>query len=297
MSPKLSRRSLLTAAALAPLVRAAKYSPVFAGQAFVWTQHYGRLGQKTNEHYGDILAGFASAGFKNVELMSDWFSPDFAERTAGLLKQNKLACPVCYNGGPMHTADGSEKTIASTLDLARRIRKVNPGLAAISFNANPLPQRAAKTDAELAIQAKSLTRLGDELAREKLRFLVHQHDPEMLNKAREWRHILANTNPRTVEVCLDTHWVFRGGEDVMTHLKEAAPRLAALHLRNSKDKIWLEEFGAGDIDYAQVADFLKSIGYRGYLTVELAYDKETRISQPIETSLKRSLEYAKKVFA
>ncbi|MFN0169149.1 MAG: sugar phosphate isomerase/epimerase family protein [Bryobacteraceae bacterium] len=292
----MSRRAFLISSAIASRARANDRAPAFAVQVYVWTQHYERLNDKASRHYGDILAACASAGYRHVELLSDWFTLESAERTMDLLRQNKLTSPIVYNGGPMHNGDGAQSTIAATLALARRIRSVNPSLVAISFNASALPRRERKSDAELEIQAQAINRLGDELAKEKVRLFVHQHDPEMRENAREWRYMLAHTNPKTVEVCLDTHWVFRGGQDVMTHLKEAGPRLASLHLRNSRDKIWLDEFAAGDIDYGEVARFLKSIRYRGYLVVELAWDRETRITRPLDVNLKRSLEYARKVF-
>jgi sugar phosphate isomerase/epimerase len=125
--------------------------------------------------------------------------------------------------------------------------------------------------------------------------MFHQHAPEMANNAREWRHLLANTDPE-VKVCLDVHWIYRGGQDVMTILKEAAPRLAALHLRNSKDGIWLEELADGDVDYRQVAAYLKDYGFNGYLVVELAWDPKTRITAPLESNIRRSLNYAEDIF-
>ncbi len=84
--------------------------------------------------------------------------------------------------------------------------------------------------------------------------------------------------------------------DVMTLLAECASRLGALHLRNSRKGVWLEEFGDGDIDYRQVAAYLKKIGFRGYLVVELAYDKNTEITRPLVESLRLSRKYAEEVF-
>lgn len=288
---------MLASAMAAPLAQAAKgYRPIFAGQAYVWSQHYGRQNQKLQDHYGPVLKSFHDAGYDTLELVSEFFRPEFAERTAGLLRQHKLKVPVVYNGGEMHTEAGAEKTISSTLDLARRLKKSLGRLDAINFNPNPLPKKVLKSDAELKIQAAALNRLAEELRSEGSRLFIHQHDPEMMENSREWRHVLANTDPSLVLFCLDTHWVLRGKQDVMTLLREAGPRLASLHLRNSRNGIWLEELADGDIDYRAVAQYLKESGFQGYLVVELAWDKETEITRPLESSLRRSLEYAKQVF-
>lgn len=294
----ISRRSFLAAPAIAlPSMGAGKgYSPIFAGQAYVFQQHYGRLHEPIENHFDEIFQTFRIAGYEYLELTNVFFAPEYTERTAGLLKRHKLKLPIVYNGGVMHTEEGAERTIADTLALARRVKKATGTLDWVDVNPNPLPKGAAKSDAELAIQAKALNRLATELSREKLGLMVHQHAPEMADNAREWRHMVANTDPKLVKICLDVHWVLRGGQDVMTLLKEAAPRLAALHLRNSKDGIWLEEFADGDIDYKQVAAYLKDFGFKGYMVVELAWDPKTDLTASLESNIRRSLNYAEAVF-
>lgn len=293
------RRHLLAALAAPALLPAqGRYNPTFAGQAYVWSQHFARLNLKLEDHFDQILGSFARSGYRTLELVGNsFFAPQFAERTAGLLRKYKLKVPVVYNGGEMHTEAGADKTIAATLDLARRVRKATGVLESISFNPNPLPKGAPKSDAELAIQAAAITRLATELRRENAGLMLHQHAPEMADSAREWRHLLANTDPALVKVCLDTHWVLRGGQDVMTLLAESTPRLASVHLRNSRNGVWLEELADGDLDYRAVAAHLRQHNYRGYLVVELAYDRDTAITAPLESSLRRSLDYARRVFA
>jgi sugar phosphate isomerase/epimerase len=293
----MKRRTFLTTLAAAAAGGAKPgYAPIFAGQAYVFSQFYAREKQKLEDHFEDVFQAFQAAGYSTLELTSDFFAPVWVERTAGLLKRHKLKVPVVYNGGELHTEAGAEKTIAATAELARRVKKVAGALDAINVNPNPLPKKAPKTDAQLKVQAASLNRLAAELKREGVRLMLHQHDAEMADGAREWRSMLANTDAASVLVCLDTHWVYRGGQDVMSLLAEAAPRLAALHLRNSRGGVWLEELADGDVDYRAVAAFLKRTGFRGYAVVELAWDPQTEITRPLEADLRRSLQYAKSVF-
>jgi sugar phosphate isomerase/epimerase len=58
----------------------------------------------------------------------------------------------------------------------------------------------------------------------------------------------------------------------------------------------MEDFGDGDIDYRAVARHLRSAGFTGYLSVELAWDRETPVTRPLEESLRISREYAERVF-
>jgi inosose dehydratase len=293
----IARRTFLAAGAAAALVRAKKgYAPRIACQTYVYSQHYSRLKQKLEDHFDDIFTGVASAGYTDVQLTSNYFPEEGAAATIALLRKRKLRLPIVYYGGPMHTEEGAQKTIEEVLALTGRLKTVKE-LEAVGFNANPKPKKEAKTDAELEIQARSMNRLAADLKKRKLRLLIHQHDPEMANNAREWRHVLKNTDPNLVGFSLDTHWVLRGGQDVMTIVKEAGTRIGDVHLRNSKNGVWLEELAGGDIDYREVARYLKEIAYRGWLTVELAWDANTEITRSLEENLKRSLAWTKSVFA
>jgi inosose dehydratase len=297
MSHRLSRRGFLNAVAAAPAAVAAKpaYQPRFAGQTYVWSQYFSRGKEDLAAHREEVLAAFAHAGYSEMELFTPFVAPEVAASTADLLRKYNLAAPIVYAGGIMHTADGAQATGDEVLRLADRIRKPF-NLQALNFNPNPKPRKERKSDPELEIQSHAIDRLGAELSRRGLRLFIHQHDPEMAENAREWRHTLRNTNPKRVELCLDVHWVYRGGQDVMTLLEEAAPRLASLHLRNSRNGVWLEELTDGDVDYHRVAACLKQVGFRGWLIPELAWDPNTEITRPLEENLKRSLEYATRVF-
>jgi inosose dehydratase len=299
MSHRLSRRGFLSAIGAVPAAVAAArpvYRPRFAGQTYVWSQYFSRRKEDLAAHREEVLAAFAHGGYSEMELFTPFVAPDVTASTAELLRKYRLTAPIVYAGGVMHTAGGARATVDEVLQLADRIRRPL-GLKAINFNPNPKPRKERKSDAELEIQSKAIDRLGAELSRRALRLFLHQHDPEMAENAREWRHTLRNTNPKHVELCLDVHWVYCGGQDVMTLLAEAAPRLASLHLRNSRNGVWLEELTDGDVDYHRVAAYLKRVGFRGWLIPELAWDPNTEITRPLEENLKRSLEYARRVFA
>ncbi|MBI3463983.1 MAG: TIM barrel protein, partial [Planctomycetes bacterium] len=168
------------------------------------------------------------------------------------------------------------------------------GLKVVVLNPNPVGRE--KTDDELAIQAENLNLLGRLLRSRGLALAIHSHAPEMRSGAREWYHVLQHTKPENVSICLDLHWVLRGGQDPYRLLADAGRRVIDLHLRNSRGGVWAEALADGEIDYSRVADILKHIGYCGTYTVELAYEAKTEPARTIEENLRLSRRYVDLVF-
>jgi inosose dehydratase len=287
-----TRRQFL-AGALAATQAAGKsgYSPTLAAQVYVWTQHLRSQNRTLKDGLEEIFAGTRQAGYERVELMSIFFQPDVREQTLALLKKHRLQVPIVYNGGPMHEAAAAEKTIAETLAVADIVR--GAGARVIDVNPNPKPKKARKSDEELEVQSRALTRLAGELKKRKMQLIVHHHDPEMAENAREWRYMLRHTD---VPFCMDVHWIYRGGQDPLGILREAGKRVASLHLRNSQDGVWTESLGDGDVDYRKVAAHLRQIQYSGFLVVELAYEKGTKITRSLPEDLRLSRIYSEQVF-
>lgn len=292
----MTRRDCLSTLMLAPAAYAKgnKYSPVLTGQAYVWQQVLGREKRTIAEGTEDVMASLAAAGYQRLELTSSFFPPELTERSLRLMEKHNLKLDIIYNGGVMHEAPGAEQTIRDTVALARRLKPA--GIQAVNFNANPKPRRERKTDAELDIQTKAIAELGRQIRAEGLRLTLHQHAPELAENGREWRHMMNGTDPKQVEICLDVHWILRGGLDPMTMLKESMPRLASLHLRNSKNGVWLEDLADGEVDYRAVAAELRKNAFRGWLVVELALEPQTIVTRNVTENLRISREYAKKVF-
>jgi inosose dehydratase len=280
----MTRRELLLSAAAASQARAVTYNPLLATQVYVWTQ------QKASIE--DALAGIARAGYRRVELTNQFFEPDLKERTWTALRANKIELFSAYMGGVMHEPDAAKDTIAKALAMTDVAKTMGANL----INVNPAPLKERKTDEQLATQVKTLNELGAKVKAKGLRLTVHQHAPELRENAREWRYELRNTDPDLVWFCPDVDWFKRGGQDTMTLLKEAGKRAASLHLRSARNGVWMEELGDGDVDYREVAAYLKEIGYQGYLVVELAYEKQTTRTRSLEEDIRRSRLYAEKVF-
>ena len=118
----------------------------------------------------------------------------------------------------------------------------------------------------------------------------------MANNAREWRYILHNTDPRHVQLCIDLDWVHQGDQNPLALLKEAGPRVTEIHVRSSRNKLWLESVENGDIDYREIAQYLSTAGLSPLTVVELAYAPKTEVTRPLEEDLRRSRVYTEQIF-
>jgi len=273
---------------------AAHYAPKLSVEIYIWIQRLASEKKTLAEGVEEVLASFHGAGYRRVELNQDFFKPELRERTLALLTKYNLAPETIYAGTTMHEAAAAEKSVKEVVELARLIKP--HGARIIVTNPSPKPSQARKTDEELDTQAKYVDQLGAELHQQGMKLALHHHTPELVDNAREWRHLLQHTNPRRVYCCVDVHWAYRGGQEVMPFIRATGHRLVELHLRNSRQGTWTEDFGPGDIDYQKVADYLRGIGFKGYLVVELAYEKDTQITRSLDEDLRLSRLYTDKIF-
>jgi len=271
-----------------------RYAPKLSVQIYVWIQQFQSQKRTIAEGLEEALAAIRGAGYRQVELMSDFFQPDLRAKTLSLLKKEQLEIPTLYAGSTLHEAAEGEKSIAAITRTAKELKKA--GLQWIVTNPSPKSHGERKTDPELDLQARNLNRLGAALHKQGVRLMVHHHTPELVDNAREWRFQLQHTDPRLVSCCVDVDWAVRGGQEPLAFLREVGNRLASLHLRNDQQGVWMEDFGAGDIAYSKITDYLEESGFSGYLVVELAYEKGTKITRSLEEDLRLSRLYAEKVF-
>ena len=113
--------------------------------------------------------------------------------------------------------------------------------------------------------------------------------------------MMLGTDPKNVTLCLDAHWVYRGSGNSQIALFDIlnlyGPRVTELHLRQSRNGVWTEVFGPGDIDYPRLAGHLLKIGVKPLLVLEQAIeDGSPNTVKPVE-AFTRSVQYARQVFA
>lgn len=293
----LSRGLKLAGAALLPRTvvqafgRDAGYAPKLSVEAYVWTQYFDSHKLTVAQGVAQALKDTRNAGYRRVELSDPFFTPEVRGRTAALLRQNHLLPESVYASTTLHEPAAAESSVKAVLELAAFLKPL--GTRTIVTDPSPKPQRAPKSDQELATQARYINQLGAGLKAQGIELLLHHHTPELAENAREWWYELDHTS---AGCCVDVHWAYRGGQQVMPFLRRVGARLGDLHLRNSQQGVWMEDFGPGDIDYAEIAAYLHQIRYNGFLVVELAYEKGTAVTRSLEEDLRRSRVYTERTF-
>jgi inosose dehydratase len=290
----MTRRQILVASAAAPLLNAAAKHFDLSVEGYIFQQYAGRSNKKLEDVIDEVIPMARKAGFQNIELNPGFFAAEIRDRVLALIRSQQLRMPSVYVGGAMHTREAADQTIATALDIGKLCAPF--GCKGIVNNPDPKHADEPKTDAELAVQADSLNRMGHALAKSGFDLRVHHHTPQLENNAREWRHILRNTDPDVVHICVDVDWAYEGGFDPLPFLKEVGSRLREIHVRSAKNKVWLEDIEDSDIDYRAVASWLREQSLPVLVVVELAYRTNTVVTRSLEANLRISREYTERVF-
>jgi inosose dehydratase len=303
--PRITRRRFIqaaTAGAVAlPLAgrraHAASEPLHVACNQFCWMNMYQRQNKNFNEDLDTGLAAVKQSGMDGLEAMLG--DAAAAERMVPLLKKHDLEMRSFYTGATLHDAAQTDASIERVVATAARAK---PLIDLQIVVVNPTPLRGeGKTDAQLETQAEAMSELGKQLAEVGTLLAYHFHSPAWVNDGREFHHVMTQTDPHYVKLCLDTHWVYRGSgnnaEQVYAVVKEYGTRVAELHVRQSRDGVWTECMTDGDIDYPRVVSGLKAQGVKPLLVLEQAVERGTPNTMDAVESHRRSRAYVEKVFA
>jgi inosose dehydratase len=266
---------------------------------YSWQTFYSREGKDFMGNPDEGFKDIASSGINGFEGIIS--SPQQMDERASLLKKHGLEMRSIYVNSTLHEKDQAEQSIQQILAIAEKARSA--GTRIFVTNPNPIQWGSAqyKSDEQLKVQAESMNQLGRQLQQKGITLAYHNHDIELHNAAREFHHMMNGTDPENVSLCLDAHWIYRGSGNssiaLFDVLKLYGSRVSEVHLRQSKNNVWTETFGEGDIDYQRLADYLHGINNHPHLVLEQAPEQGTPHTMgPVEVH-KQSAEYARKVFA
>jgi inosose dehydratase len=271
----------------------------FSCNSYTWATFYGRDNKNWGENLDACIAEFAQSGITAYE-------PGLSTAKEALdlmpvLKKYGITMPSVYVNSTMHEAGESENSIKNVLAIADAVQGY--GTKIMVTNPNPIRWGGdeLKTDEQLQTQAAAMEKLGVALKKRGITLAYHTHAPEFMAGAREFHHVLLNTDPAHVSFCFDVHWVFRGSMDskvaVFDVLKLYGDRVAELHVRQSKGGVWTETFTEGDIDYARFVRELKARQIFPHIVIEQAVEAKTPHTLSALAAHKEMLGQFKKVFA
>lgn len=309
----MTRRSFLAAGSAtivasqllhSPWVWGAESGPLHVATNFYpWLTFYRRENRDFNADLDASLGEVAAAGLNGFE--SGLNSPEDVDRLSPFLKKHGLELRSFYVNAVMHEPEAAEKSIAQVLTVAEKAHNVM-ATRIVVINPSPLSwnreaPNPGKNDAQLETQAKALDQLGAALRERGMQLAYHNHDMELRNAAREFHHMMLATKPENMGLCLDAHWIYRGSGNSQVALfdvvKLYGSRVCELHLRQSKDGIWTEAFGEGDIDYPRLARELAALGVRPHLVLEQAVEQGSPNTMNAVEAHRRGVEYVRKLFS
>ncbi|GAB2544674.1 sugar phosphate isomerase/epimerase family protein [Spirosoma aerophilum] len=306
--PSTRRRFLTSATALAGAALLPDNQPVQAKPAvksfpiacnsYNWLTFYERQGKTWMADPDASLAELAQSGITAYE--PGLSSAEDVKKLLPFLTKYKLVMHSLYVNSTLHKADEARQSIDSVMAIADAARPAGTSI----FVTNPSPIKWGtnddKSDDELTEQARNLDQLGAELRKRGITLAYHTHAPEHRQAAREFHHMLLATDPRNVSLCLDAHWVYRGSGNSQVALfdvvKLYGKRIVEVHIRQSKNGIWQESFGEGDIDYKRLANALKAQGVRPNLVIEQCLEKGSPNTMSVVEAHRKDLAMVKNVF-
>jgi inosose dehydratase len=270
-----------------------------ASNEYSWITFYERQGRDWSADLDASLREFAKSGIAGYEPSVN--SPKELNLLAPLLRRHSLEMRSVYVGCTLHTKKEADQSLEQVKAIAVAAKPL--GVRIIVTNPSPIrwggPE--AKTDAELELQASYLDRMGAALRKQGIVLAYHNHDIEMQHAAREFHHMMLATHPEHVSLCLEAHWLYRGSGNSQLAMFDIVrlygSRIAEVHLRQSKNGIWTETFGEGDIDYTRLTKELAALNLRPHLVLEQCVEKQTPNTMDAVAAHQKDLEYASHIFA
>ncbi len=249
-------------------------------------------------HWSEICPDVAAAGFEGVEPFTTRNLPvndQNMDELAELLPKHKLRVASIYWADNFHQASEETRILKDCHRFLGYLKRFNS--ERLTFG--PPPPNV--DDERTAIQqtAKVYSAVGKIALEEyKIKTDVHPHVGSLIENPRQIDSLLKQTDPKYFNWGPDTAQLWMGGGEPVEMFEKYKNRLVYMHykdlraynrsLRGYGNNVI--ELGRGMIDFPALHRILKSIKYRGWITIDL---DNARIS-PLE-SAKVQMDYIKKV--
>jgi sugar phosphate isomerase/epimerase len=253
ITPSVTRRSFLAAAAAAPISLAAgKNIPV-------GLELFSVRDELAKDTMGTVRA-VGKMGYQVVEFFSPYFqwTPEYAKEARKTMDDVGLRCNSTHNGPPSFTGDGIAKAIELNHILgAKYIVMASAG-------------RTSTLDDWKRV-ADTLTSACEKFRAAGLRAGYHNHQAEF--KLVEGRHpieVIAANTPKDFMLQLDVGTCVEVGQDPVSWINANPGRINSLHLKDwgAGDRGYHVLFGEGDVPWKRVLDAAESTGGAEYYLIE-----------------------------
>ena len=187
------------------------------------------------------LAAVAAAGYTEVEF-AGYFDKTPAEIRA-MLDRHGLTAPG------VHTGDVSPDAWAKALDAAKAIGH--------QYIVVPwIPEERRKTLADWKAVAADFNRAASAAQAAGVQFAYHNHDFEfaLVEGQVPYDVLLAETDPKLVQLEIDLYWITKGGHDPLAYFARWPGRVPLVHVKDSLGAPDYKQVdvGAGTIDWKRI---------------------------------------------
>ena len=243
------------------------------------------------------LAEIAVGGFSAVEMRVDKFfgTKEATEAAAVALRVDNHRMYTGYTDMELDDvkAPSAILTLSASAERAKARDLEMQGVVVV-----PLAGERSRTDEDVARAVERVQNLAGSLQRRGLWLGLHNDRVESADDARIFRQLCdATAGHANVAIAPDVEWLRRGGADPAAFVAKYKERIRTLHLRQSRDGVWAEDLGDGEVDYRAVDKVTRPLRTQDiYLVVELNHGPETKQTRRLVDDLKLSRQYIRKVF-
>ena len=239
----------------------------------------------------------AEVGYRAIETFPKYVQPYFRRPAVlhEMLQSRGLRLETVSNGSGMEMNFVDPQRASKLLeDHMRLVRFIKPfGCKHLKINTG-WRSRSGTTDEDLREMAKRLNDLGRLTMEEGVKLGVHAHLWRELESRHEVETIMDLTEPRYVNLVLDTGHYTMAGMDPIKMTRNYIARIIEFHFKDTKseyrggnkgliprygersamleetlkDPIFFE-LGKGGVDFPAILSILRRNSYQGWITVEL----------------------------
>jgi inosose dehydratase len=232
-----------------------------------------------------VLGQISELGLTATELGPPGFLPDDPEELRAVLARHDLQLVAAFLAVVLHDAD----QVAATLAEAERAAAQTAAgggdvlVLAAATGRGGYDEREALDDEQWATLVRTAGQVRDVAGRHGLTTTLHPHVGTHVERASEVLRFLADSDLR---LCLDTGHLLIGGTDPLELARDAADRVAHVHLKDvdaaTAARVRAGEItymagvqanmyvplGCGDVPVEQIVQALESAGYTGWYVLE-----------------------------
>lgn len=183
------------------------------------------------------------------------------------------------------------QTEAGTVEIERTVEQARRAVAlgCRSITLATLPKkRTPVPDPDIDRTVLICRRLSERLAPLGITLCWHPHQEHMIADAAGLRALLDETTESDVAVCLDLGWASYLGLDVAAQIDACGKRLRGCHVRDSRNGVWQEALGEGDLNLDHVLTPALRSSELSWISVELWFGRDTPVTRDLRENARVS---------